>query len=193
VPGGRTEPPALRPERGALVRGLFAGGTFCAEAQLVFRDAGLAVASNVPVPGAAAMTGSDSGHVMIDLGDDSFTHGRPHPMIDPAVRDAPLNDALADPAVGLILLDVVLGFGAHADPAGHLIGVIAGRGGPLGGAPIIASVTGADADPQPRGDQVRRLEAAGVIVAASNADAAALAIAALKRRPARLREAGARK
>jgi FdrA protein len=192
VPGGRTEPPALRPERGALVRGLFAGGTFCAEAQLVFRDAGLAVASNVPVPGAAAMTGvGDSGHVMIDLGDDSFTHGRPHPMIDPVVRDAPLIEALADPAVGLILLDVVLGFGAHADPAGHLIAVIAGRGGPLG-APIIASVTGTDADPQPRADQVRRLEAAGVIVAASNADAAALAIAALARRPARLREAGAR-
>jgi hypothetical protein len=112
-------------------------------------------------------------------------------MIDPVVRDAPLTQALADPAVGLILLDVVLGFGAHADPAGHLIGVIAGRGGPLG-APIIASVTGTDADPQPRADQVRRLEAAGVIVAASNADAAALAIAALARRPARLREAGAR-
>ena len=130
---------------------------------------------------------------MIDLGDDSFTRGRPHPMIDPAVRDAPLNEALADPAVGLILLDVVLGFGAHADPAGHLIGVIAGRGGALGGAPIIASVTGTDADPQPRADQVRRLEAAGVTVAASNADAAALAIAALARRPARLREAGARK
>ena len=157
----------------------------------MFRDAGLAVASNVPVPGAAAMTGSGGGHLMIDLGDDSFTHGRPHPMIDPVVRDAPLTEALADPAVGLILLDVVLGFGAHGDPAGHLIGVIAGRGGPLG-APIIASVTGTDADPQPRADQVRRLEAAGVIVAASNAEAAALAIVALARRPARLREAGAR-
>jgi len=192
VSGGRTEPPALRPERGALVRGLFAGGTFCAEAQLVFRDAGLAVASNVPVPGAAAMSGSGDGHLMIDLGDDSFTHGRPHPMIDPAVRDAPLTQALADPAVGLILLDIVLGFGAHGDPAGHLIGVIAGRGGPLGSPPIIASVTGTDADPQPRADQVRRLEAAGVIVAASNTEAAALAIAALGRRPARLREAGAR-
>jgi hypothetical protein len=101
-------------------------------------------------------------------------------MIDPAVRDAPLAEALADPAVGLVLLDVVLGYGAHPDPAGHLIGAIAGRDRP----PIIASVTGTDADPQPRIDQVRRLEAAGVIVAASNADAAALAVATLARRPA---------
>jgi FdrA protein len=189
VSGGRIEPPALRADRGVLVRGLFAGGTFCAEAQLVFRDAGLAVASNVPVPGAAAMASSrDAAHLMIDLGDDSFTRGRPHPMIDPVVRDALLMEALSDPAVGVVLLDVVLGYGAHPDPAGHLIGVIAGRDRPS----IIASVTGTDADPQPRANQVRRLEAAGVIVAASNADAAALAIAALAHRPARLREAAAR-
>jgi FdrA protein len=191
VSGGRAEPPALRSDRGRLVRGLFAGGTLCVEAQLVFREAGLAVASNVPAPGAAAMTSPQSTHLMIDLGDDSFTHGRPHPMIDPVVRDGPLAEALADPAVGVVLLDIVLGFGAHPDPAAHLIGVLAGV--PAGrGPPIVASVTGTDADPQPRADQVRKLEAAGVIVAESNADAAALAIAALKRQPAREREAAAR-
>jgi FdrA protein len=175
VAAGRAEPPALRPDRGRQVLGLYAGGTLCAEAQLVFREAGLAVASNVPVPGAAALADAGGAHAMIDLGDDGYTRGRPHPMIDPVVRDGPLVEALADPAVGLILLDIVLGFGAHPDPAGHLVGVIAGRNGP----PIIASVTGTDADPQPRDAQVQKLVEAGVIVADSNAEAAELAVMAV--------------
>jgi FdrA protein len=166
----------LRPGRGKLVRGLFAGGTFCAEAQIVFRQAGLAVASNVPTPGASPITGAEHGHLMIDLGADEFTRGRPHPMIEPAVRDQPLAGAFADPAVGVILLDVVLGHGAHPDPAGHLAGVLAGRDR---GPPIVASVTGTDRDPQPRSNQVRKLTEAGVIVAESNADAARMAIAAI--------------
>jgi FdrA protein len=174
--------------RGPLVRGLFAGGTFASEAQIIFRQAGLAVASNVPVPGAAPLAAG--GHVMLDLGDDSYTRGRPHPMIDPAVRDAPLAAALADPDVGIILIDLVLGFGAHPDPAGNLAGVIAGmRAGH--DALIIASVTGTDADPQDRAAQVRKLEAAGIIVAESNADAAEMALAALAH-PTRLREAASR-
>jgi FdrA protein len=179
--------PPLRRVVGTLARGLFAGGTLCAEAQIVFRNAGLAVASNIPVPGAAAMTGA-SGHVMIDLGDDAFTRGRPHPMIEPAVRDGPLFEALADPQVGVILLDIVLGYGSHPDPAGHLAQAVAGRDG---GALIIASVTGTDADPQPRAAQVRKLVQAGVMVADSNADAAALAIAALASRSAAERRRGA--
>jgi FdrA protein len=160
--------------RSGYVRGLFGGGTFCAEAQLVFLEAGVSVASNVPVPGAAPMAAG--GHVMIDLGDDAFTRGRPHPMIDPAVRDAPLGEALDDPSVGIILLDLVLGFGAHPDPAGHLAGLLAGR---TDSALVVASVTGTNDDPQQRSDQVHKLVAAGVIVAQSNADAAATAVAAL--------------
>jgi FdrA protein len=175
---GNGAAPRVRAERGPLVRGLFAGGTFCSEAQIVFAQAGLPVASNIPVPGASALAGAPAAHVMIDLGDDEFTRGRPHPMIEPAVRERPLAAALADPSVGAILLDVVLGHGAHPDPAGHLAGILAQRnGGPL----VIASVTGTDADPQPRGAQVDKLVAAGVIVADSNADAAALAVAAVSR------------
>jgi FdrA protein len=159
-----------------VVRGLFAGGTLCSEAQIVFAQAGLPVASNVPVPGAAMLGRADGVHTMIDLGDDEFTRGRPHPMIEPAVRERPLAAALADPAVGAVLLDVVLGHGAHPDPAGHLAGILGKRnGGPL----VIASVTGTDADPQPRADQVDKLVAAGVIVAGSNAEAAELAAAAI--------------
>jgi FdrA protein len=176
LPAARVAKPAPGPLRGKHVRGLFAGGTLCTEAQIVFRDAGLAVTSNVPLPGAAAMTGVSHGHVMIDLGADEFTRGRPHPMLEPAVRDAPLAEALGDPDVGIILLDVVLGYGGHPDPAGHLAGVLAGRSDrPL----LIASVTGTEGDPQPRAEQVRKLIEVGVHVADSNADAAEAAIAAL--------------
>ncbi len=168
--------PAVRATRGKAVRGLFAGGTFCAEAQIVFGQRGLSVASNVPVPGARPLRGATDGHVLIDLGDDEFTRGRPHPMIDPAVRDRPIVDALADRAVGVLLIDVVLGYGAHADPAAHLVRVLGERkDGPL----VIASVTGTDGDPQPRSVQVEKLVAAGVIVAESNAEAAEMAIAAI--------------
>jgi FdrA protein len=98
-------------------------------------------------------------------------------MFEPSVRDAPLAEALADPRVGLVLIDIVLGYGGHPDPAGHLAAFLAGRNRPL----IVASVTGTDADPQPRDAQVRKLIDAGVIVADSNAAAARAAIAALGR------------
>jgi FdrA protein len=175
-PTSRAKPPSVRAHCGKWVRGLFAGGTFCAEAQVVFAQAGLAVASNVPVPGAQSLAGAKNSHIMIDLGDDEFTRGRPHPMIEPAVRDRPIVDALGDADVAVILLDVVLGYGAHPDPAGHLCGTLAGRrDGPL----VIASVTGTDGDPQPRSEQVQKLVEAGIMVADSNAEAAEMAIMAI--------------
>jgi FdrA protein len=170
------KPPPMRSDRGKLVRGLFAGGTLCAEAQIVFRQAHLSVASNEPVPGAAPLHGRKGGHVMMDLGHDEFTRGRPHPIIEPAMRESALTEAVRDPQIGVILLDIILGYGAHLDPAGHVAGVLArSDGGPL----VIASVVGTDGDPQPRADQVRTLSAAGVIVAASGADAAEMAIRAI--------------
>ncbi len=170
------KPSLRRLNGGKLVRGLFAGGTLCSEAQIIFGQAGLAVMSNVPVPGASAMADAQHGHAMIDLGDDEFTRGRPHPMFEPSVRDGPMAEALGDPSVGIVLLDVVLGYGGHPDPAGHLAGFLSQRDRrPV----IVASVTGTDADPQPRDGQVQKLVEAGVIVADSNAGAAEAAIAAL--------------
>ncbi len=164
-----------RARREGRVVGLFAGGTLAAEAQVVFRAAGRAVASNAPIPGVAGLRPASTDHAMIDLGADEYTRGRPHPMIDPSVRDRALQDALADPSVAVVLLDLVLGFGAHGDPAGHLARTLEGR--PAAGAIIVASVTGTDDDPQPRAAQVATLERAGVLVAPSNAQAAALACA----------------
>ena len=136
---------------GKLVRGLYCGGTLCSEAELIFRRRGL------------------QGHAFIDLGDDRYTRSRPHPMIDPEIRNDHLATALTDAAVGVILVDVVLGYGSHPDPAGVLVRE------KLSQKAVVASVTGTEADPQVRSRQVNRLKEAGVLVAPSNAHAAELA------------------
>jgi succinyl-CoA synthetase alpha subunit len=162
--------------RAVGIRGLFAGGTLCAEAQLVLMQEGLAVASNAAVPGAASLQAANAGaHRLLDLGADEYTQGRPHPMIEPAVRDAELARAIADPQVGVLLVDLVLGYGAHADPAGRfreawLRLTIGNRNRPT----IVASVTGTDGDPQGLAQQ-REILSGIATVCASNADAARLA------------------
>lgn len=167
--------PPLPPAGRSKIVGLFSGGTLCSEAQVVFAGADRKAASNVPIPGMAGLTDAGNADLLIDLGDDEYTRGRPHPMIDPSVRDAALADALGDAATGVLLLDIVIGYGAHEDPAGHLVGQLENAKGdrPV----IIASVTGTEIDPQVRSSQVAALERAGVVVAPSNADAAALALA----------------
>jgi FdrA protein len=97
-------------------------------------------------------------------------------MIDPELRNELLAKTLADPGVAVVLLDVVIGYGAHADPAGLVAQVVEAakaRGGAMPA--VVASVTGTDGDPQGYSRQVARLAAAGVQVDASNAGAARLA------------------
>ena len=168
VPGSRSR-----------VYGLFSGGSLCAEAQVVFRAAGERVASNAPVTGVPTITEANDAHRMLDLGDDQYTRGRPHPMIDPSVRDEAIVEALNDANVGVVLLDLVIGRGAHADPAGHLAKLIA-KERPREAPALIASVTGTEEDPQGRAAQVRILEASGVRVGPCNADAAAMALASIR-------------
>jgi FdrA protein len=134
------------------VQGLYCGGTLCSEAQLIFRRRGL------------------DGHRFLDLGDDRYTRGRPHPMIEPEIRNDHLATALADPAVAVVLLDVVLGYGSHPDPAGVLLEKRIAK-------TVVASVIGTERDPQIRSQQVAKLRAAGVLVAPSNAHAAEWAAA----------------
>ena len=167
---------AVAPGR-TRVRGLFCGGTLCAEAQVFFRRAGVAVVSNVPIPHVGKAGAEAQGHVLLDLGDDEYTVGRPHPMIDPSVRDDMLRRALDDGRTGVVLIDIVIGYGAHADPAGELIAQlppVADRK-----AVIVASVCGTEQDPQCHSRQAQMLRDAAVAVAATNADAAELAIAIL--------------
>ena len=162
------------PGRKGWLRGLYSGGTLCNEAQIVLMAAGLKVRSNVPVPGATETAKLEAdAHTLIDLGDDEYTRGRPHPMIDPELRNELLAKTLADPGVAVVLLDVVIGYGAHVDPAGLIAQAVAAA--PKNHATVVASVTGTDADPQGYSRQVAKLVAAGVLVAGSNAGAAALA------------------
>lgn len=159
------------------IEGLFAGGTLCAEAQVILTAGGRKVASNAAIPDVPRLDATEAfgRDRIIDLGADEYTLGRPHPMIDPSVRDDALRAALAAPEVAVILLDLVIGFGAHANPAAHLASVVAGRGED---APIlVASVTGTELDRQVRSAQVRTLEEAGIVIAPSNAQACELALA----------------
>lgn len=177
---GRPDPLALaariEPGRERL-QGFFSGGTLCAETQVFCKRAGLAVASNVPIPGVEKAGGAraDKAHLLLDLGEDEFTVGRPHPMIDPTLRDRMVIDACADANTGVILLDIVIGFGAAANPAGALIAQLPPANARM--AVMIASVCGTDADPQSYSRQRQELSDAGIVVAPSNAHAAEIAIA----------------
>jgi len=161
------------------VRGLFTGGTFCYEAQLAFLARGLACSSNAPAHGATPYDGKRGGHVFLDLGDDDYTRGRPHPMIDPSERNAMVRAQGTEPQTAAIVFDVVLGYGAHADPAAPLaealvdaqrIAAAAGRS-----LALIGHVCGTDGDPQGKAKQVQQLERAGAVIVGSNIEAAALA------------------
>jgi FdrA protein len=167
------------PEGRSRVMGLFSGGTLCAEAQVIFYSADEAVISNAPVPGVPSLTDSVDYHSMLDLGNDEYTQGKPHPMIDPSVRDEAIIKALEEPSAAVILVDVVIGYGAHDDPAGHLASLLNAHGGEEGPV-VVASVTGTQEDPQIRSAQIAKLEAAGVHVAPTNADAAAWALSAIR-------------
>src|SRR6478752_728745 len=129
-----------------VVRGLFVGGTLKSEAQLI--------------------AGTEAGHTFVDFGDDEYTSGRAHPMIDPSLRLEHLARAAADPATGVLLLDVVLGHGAEPDPAAMLAPAVAGVT-----QPVVIAVVGTDGDPQGRDRQVAALVAAGAEVHLSNAGA----------------------
>jgi FdrA protein len=161
-------------KRSGWLRGLYCGGTLCNEAQLVLIASRIKVASNVPVPGATEVAKLDEPrHTLLDLGDDEYTRGRPHPMIDPEIRNELLSRVLADAGVAVVLLDVVIGYGAHADPAGLIAKAMAAA--PKGRPHVVASITGTEADPQCYSRQAATLAAAGVVVARSNAEAAAIA------------------
>ncbi len=160
------------------VRGLFSGGTFCYEAQLVLRELLGVVRSNAPLDKHDALPDPNRsiGHTCVDLGADDFTVGRLHPMLDNDLRVRRLLREAADPETAVILLDVVLGYGAHPDPAGELATAIrqakadAERSGRY--LAIVAYVCGVAGDPQGFTEQEEKLRAAGVILAPSNAAAA---------------------
>jgi succinyl-CoA synthetase alpha subunit len=169
---------ALAPTQ-RLVRGLFSGGTFCYEAQLAFIARGLRCRSNAPVHGALPVDRRSDDHILLDMGDDEYTRGRPHPMIDPTLRNAAIRQAAEDGHVAVLLFDVVLGYGAHPSPGDAVAEALRGaqRTAALQGRRIVAigHVCGTDRDPQDRTRQIGALASAGAIVADSNIEAASIA------------------
>jgi FdrA protein len=160
---------------GRRLLGLFTGGSLAHEAVTVLEPVIGPVAGNV------GHGGGEDGHTVLDLGSEEYTRGRPHPMVDPDVRLELLVRAAGDDRLGCVLLDVVLGYGAHPDPAGVLAPALARL---AARATVIARVCGTHGDPQDAARQERTLRDAGALVAPSNAAAARLAARAVAEVPA---------
>ncbi len=173
------------------VRGLFCGGTLCDEAMYIFRASvknnNGNVYCNVAKKPEERMADPYKSveHSFVDLGDDNFTVGKPHPMIDPSLRNPRIIQEAKDPNVAVILMDIVLGYGSHRDPAGLALEAIIeakaiaqkeGRS-----LCFVAYVCGTDKDIQDYAAQEAKLAAEGVILARSNARAARLAAAIIGR------------
>jgi len=163
------------------LRGLFSGGTLCYEAQVIWKDLlNGPVYSNAPLPGGSSLSDSTKSHehTAVDLGEEEFTVGRPHPMIDNDLRIRRILQEARDPQVAVIMLDVVIGYGAHPDPASELgkavedaQGLARREGREL---LVVTSVTGTEGDPQNLSKTISTLTQKGVIVCDSNAAAARL-------------------
>jgi FdrA protein len=150
------------------LRGLFSGGTLAFEALLILQDYLPAVYSNAPLKKGHNVLENplvSQAHTIVDLGEDEFTVGRLHPMMDNTLRIQRLLQEAEDPEVAVIVLDLVLGYGSHANPAGELAPAIeealarakqAGRH-----LEIMAVVVGTDEDPQDTDGQIQMLQSAG--------------------------------
>ena len=171
---------AKRGKKQKYVRGLFSGGTFCAEAQIIFDGMLKDVYSNAPTGKSKELTDSlkSQKNTVIDLGEDEFTVGRPHPMIDFSLRNKRILAEAADPETAVILLDVVLGYGSNMDPASEISGTIREASRKVS---VVCSITGTNGDPQNRSKVEAALKKAGAIVMPSNAAACKLAMAVVKR------------
>jgi FdrA protein len=170
------------PRGGSALRGLFAGGTLCDEAMVIASAALGTIRSNIPLRAEWAVGRDlrDEGHLMLDFGDDALTRGRPHPMIDQRSRVERIAVEGADPTCRVLLIDVVLGHGAHPDPASELAPAITAArdqaretGRDLA---VVVSLCASHDDPQVRRTQAERLREAGASIYLSNAAAARRAV-----------------
>ena len=178
-----TDAPA-GPAEGYL-RGLFCGGTLADEAMIIAGGQLGPIRSNIPLSPELAL-GPDlrsPSHLVIDFGDDGLTQGRPHPMIDPSLRLERIAVEGDDPTCAVLLLDLILGFGSHADPADELAAAIASarQAAEAGGRelPVVVSLIGVENDPQGLSGCATTLHASGASVFVSNAQATRHALSLL--------------
>jgi succinyl-CoA synthetase alpha subunit len=180
TPKAQVEKARLSPAQKYL-RGLFCGGTHNEEAILIIKKMLGELHANVQFGGVVFLDNprQSIGNSVVDMGDEEFTKGKPHPVMDPSI----LNDRIiregSDPEVGVILFDLLLGYGAHENPVGQIEEAIqeinkqAQRENRY--ISLVASITGTSLDPQGFENQKKRLESLGVTVLVSNAQAAILA------------------
>jgi FdrA protein len=176
----------VQPALGGALRGLFAGGTLCDEAMVVASVELGEVRSNIPLREDWAL-GPDlrsAGHLMVDFGDDALTQGRAHPMIDQRTRLDRIDVEAADPRCSVLLLDVVLGHGAHPDPASELSPALADARSTAAAdgrdLAVVVSLCATEADPQGARKQAEALHEAGAAIFLSNAAAARRAVALVR-------------
>ena len=167
------------------IRGLYSGGTLCDEGIFIAKKFTDEIFTNISKEGLKKISGFAKGqlHTFIDMGEDEFTQGRPHPMIDYSLRTKRMLEEAADPEVAVILFDVVLGYGSNMDPAGELAPAIK-KGRELAakeGREIIyiGYICGTDLDPQGYVNQAKTLEDCGVILPLSHKDAIILALSVI--------------
>lgn len=169
-------------EENKTIKAYYSGGTLANEAAMLIKDA---YNCDVPPEDIEGYMLQLDGNVVVDLGDDAYTQGKPHPMIDPAKRIECMQDAVDDPSTAVVLLDIVLGYGSHEDMAGALLPSIvelrdkaAAQGRRVF---FIATVCGTRRDYQGYDESVKKLKDAGVIVCENNKLAVRTAIKAIGR------------
>jgi FdrA protein len=172
---GRDLANKLNPEQ-KYFRGLFQGGTLAYETQVILKDMIGEINSNVPLDPKLKLADSwrSVGHTVVDLGEDEFTVGRPHPQIDFSLRNKRILEEAQDKSVAIIYLDVVIGHGTNLNPGEELSTVIA-EAKKISNALIIIDVTGTDKDPQNKSRIIQMYKDAGAVVLERNASASRLA------------------
>ena len=167
-------------EEKKTIKAYYSGGTLAGEAAMLIKDA---LNLKVPPQKAEGFMLKTDGHIVVDLGDDVYTQGKPHPMIDPAKRIECMQEAIDDESTGVILLDIMLGYGSHEDMAGALLPAIIRlrdkareEGRKLF---FVATVCGTRRDFQGYDKAVETLKEAGVIVCENNKLAVHTAIRAI--------------
>lgn len=177
---------ALKPSEGTFIRALYTGGTLAYESLLILSDHLDAVYSNIAVDPTFALNDPETsqGHTVLDMGEDYFTNGKPHPMIDPEGRAKRIVEEAQDPATSVVLLDCVLGYGSHDNPAASIVKAVNTVKTTRQDIVFVASVTGTESDPQNLNQTETVLKEAGVVVLPTNAQAATFALEVLKKRGA---------
>ncbi|WP_144789043.1 acyl-CoA synthetase FdrA [Lysinibacillus fusiformis] len=151
------------------IKGYYSGGTLASEAAMLVRDAFKDAMTEEKSESYVLKTNT---HEIIDLGDDVYTKGKPHPMIDPEKRIEMLEKSMNDPETAVIMIDNVIGNGGHEDMASELAPIIKRI---LDSArqecrqlAVLATVVGTAQDIQGYEKQIEILKESGAIICKTN-------------------------